>query len=352
VLDVEIRSMYPRIAAGPRVRIEQFAPFLAPHGIRWRLAPVLSDSEYLELADGTPLRKAHLIARAAWRARAQARRHAAPLELTGVYRLGAPSPVPGIDPPSRLDLYDFDDALHLGDMSAGNAMFSRVKSEPSRWGRYIAGARQVVAGNRFLADAATAAGARTVEVVPTCVDPTRYAPREPRDGETVVVGWMGSPSTVEYLDPVIEALVRLNRDRARFELRIVGGGSRAAHPWIRPVAWTEEGEPAELAGFDIGVMPLPDTPWSRGKCGYKLLQYMAAGVPAVGSPFGVNASILHGGAGVLASTTSEWMTALADLGDDLEMRRQLAQAGRDRVEASYSFQSWAPEYATLVRRLA
>jgi glycosyltransferase involved in cell wall biosynthesis len=148
--------------------------------------------------------------------------------------------------------------------------------------------------------------------------------------------------------PVFE---RLNANRVRAKLVVVGTGVNLRAPWMEHREWSLDTEQAELANFDIGVMPLPDDEWTRGKCGYKLLQYFAAAVPAVASPVGVNRSIIGSARGYLADTAGDWFRALSELINDVDLRRQMGANGRAFVEREFSYQRWAPEYAALLRQL-
>jgi glycosyltransferase involved in cell wall biosynthesis len=119
---------------------------------------------------------------------------------------------------------------------------------------------------------------------------------------------------------------------------------------IEIVNWSEASETAQLHGFDIGIMPLTDDPWARGKCGFKLIQYMACGLPVVASPVGVNCQIVeHGGNGYLAGTEAEWVSALTTLLDDAALRERLGRAGRLKVEQRYCLQKTGPELAALLQ---
>jgi len=117
--------------------------------------------------------------------------------------------------------------------------------------------------------------------------------------------------------------------------------------------WTEDTEVSLIQNMDIGVMPLPETPWTRGKCGYKLIQYMACGLPVVASPVGVNCEIVeHGVNGFLAETNEEWRSAVETLLSDADLRRRMGAAGRKKVEDSYSLQVWGPRVAQMLRQVA
>jgi glycosyltransferase involved in cell wall biosynthesis len=212
----------------------------------------------------------------------------------------------------------------------------------------------VTAGNAYLAARAEAAGCPRVERLPTVVDSLRYVPREPgKEGRAVVLGWIGSPATAHYLHALAPVVERL---QLRHEIRAVAVGARVdqvAGTPFQAVAWSEAQESALLAGFDIGIMPLPDAPWERGKCGYKLIQYMACAVPVVASPVGVNREIVQPGVnGELAEGADAWEAALSRLIADPELRQRMGSEGRRRVEDWYSLQAQAPRLVTLLQEAA
>jgi glycosyltransferase involved in cell wall biosynthesis len=211
-------------------------------------------------------------------------------------------------------------------------------------------ARLVMAGNEFLANRARRQ-ARWVEVVPTVVDTDRYLPgaRETRDGFTI--GWIGSPSTATYLRPLAEPLRRICAE-GDARVLLVGAG-KTSLPDVRAEhrEWSEATEVEDIREFDVGIMPLPDTSWARGKCGFKLIQCMACGIPVVASPVGVNADLVdHGVNGFLAATPADWIAALGRLRDDPALRRQMGDAGRTKIEHHYSLRALAPRVSSLLRR--
>lgn len=211
--------------------------------------------------------------------------------------------------------------------------------------RLMRAATIVTAGSPYLAERAKAAGARDVRVIPTAIDLAKYpaevpparVPQHGTDGRpTLVIGWIGSPATVHYLSVVTSALQEVTR-HVDLTLRVIG----AKAPCIdgvrtESVPWTDSTEAPEICRFDIGVMPLIDSAWERGKCGYKLIQYMACGLPVVASPIGVNVNLVTPGSnGLLASSTEEWTSALLSIARDLDMARAFGVAGRQRVEQRY-----------------
>ncbi|MGH2950910.1 MAG: glycosyltransferase family 4 protein [Solirubrobacterales bacterium] len=349
-ITVSAETAYPALAAGPRVRLVGFAEHLAALGVELRYRPMLTDSEYAVISApggaGAFPRKAVAIASGARRAL----RVSTDADLTLVHRLRSLTPIPGVEPLRHVDVYDFDDALFVGSTLPWNRGFSWLKREAARCRAYLGRARLVIAGNAYLADHARAWADR-VEVIPSCVEPARQPLRRHSDREVVRVGWVGSDSTAPYLDPLIPVFERLNASRQRARLVLVGAGAHLRAPWIDHRPWSAEAEVLELADFDIGVMPIPDDPWTRGKCGYKLLQFFAAGVPAIASPVGVNTELVDSERGRLASTDDEWTRALEELIGGVGVRRELGAAGRAFVEREYSYERWAPELADLFDQL-
>ncbi|WP_240466164.1 glycosyltransferase [Arhodomonas sp. KWT] len=244
---------------------------------------------------------------------------------------------------------DYDDAL-----------FHRYDRHPRALVRRLLGrkidavmrhAAVVVAGNEYLAARARKAGADRVEVIPTVVDTERYRLLPGPANEVPVVGWIGTPRTSRYLQallPVFEALQR------EVPVRFAAVGAREADFAGTPVEawpWSVETEVSSIQKFDIGIMPLQDSPWERGKCGYKLIQYMACGVPVVASPVGVNREIVtQGENGLLAETAEEWQKALQELLQRGEAgRRTMGAVGRERVEHWYSLEAQAPRFLAAVK---
>jgi glycosyltransferase involved in cell wall biosynthesis len=201
-------------------------------------------------------------------------------------------------------------------------------------------ARTVIAGNQYLADRAHAAGATDVIQIPTVVDTRRYSPRETGDcssGAAPRVVWIGQPTNVKYLEVLGPALIQL-RQQQPVVLRVIGAQATAIKGIeIEHCPWSESTEVSDLREAEIGIMPLPDQPWERGKCGYKLIQYMACGLPVLASPVGVNPDIVkHGHNGFLCDSDQDWFYYLKLLINDPELRSRMGQAGRHFVEERFS----------------
>ena len=243
---------------------------------------------------------------------------------------------------------DFDDAIfHNYDLHR-HALVRHIYGR--RIDRLMAGARLVVAGNHYLAARAIASGVNQVEVLPTVVDMSRYSPkREYVPSEKLRIVWIGSPSTVQYLKQLQNPLRELSM-RLPFILRVIGGGEFAM-PGIETevVAWSTHTEAKAVSECDVGIMPLRDSPWEQGKCAYKLIQYMACGLPTVSSPIGANRDVvIEGTTGFFADTPEVWVERLESLLRNAELRQRLGTAGRVRVENEYSLTHIAPKLIDLL----
>lgn len=252
---------------------------------------------------------------------------------------------------------DFDDAIFHNYDQHRFAWVRQVFGR--RLDGLMAGAALVVCGNPYLAQRARDAGASWVEVLPTVIDLLRY-PYPPTVSALVAkpddlprIVWIGSPSTVRYLQVLHEPLQALAKQQ-KFVLRLIGGDaiSLPGVP-LECLPWAEDTEVANLSDCDVGVMPLLDSPFEQGKCGYKLIQYMACGLPVVASPIGVNTQIVQPGVnGFLASTPEQWLAALAQLLQDSALRLQMGREGRLQVEHTYCIQQTGSKLATLLRSAA
>jgi glycosyltransferase involved in cell wall biosynthesis len=208
----------------------------------------------------------------------------------------------------------------------------------------------VTAGNEYLAQRARDAGARRVEIIPTVIDLERYTPKTDYDTQVPTIVWIGSPSTVRYLSTIAQPLAEL-ATRRKFRLRIIGGQIALPGVDVEYVPWTESGEVASIAACDIGIMPLDDSPWERGKCGYKLIQYMACGLSVVASPIGVNTKIVQEERnGYLANDAASWIERLDALLANPALREGMGRAGRRLVEERYCIQVVAPQLAEYLKQ--
>ena len=198
----------------------------------------------------------------------------------------------------------------------------------------------VIVGNAYLEARAKLAGAPETRLIPTVVDLPRYTNTNPLSKEGLTIGWIGSPSTQQYILELQEPLARICK---KFDARLllVGATRHIAAKFpgtkVEIVPWSEETEAKLIGQMDIGVMPLPDEPWEKGKCGYKLIQYMACTVPIVASPIGVNRQIVNDtGGGFLASSSEQWEEALTRLLQSSDLRNNMGRAGKIVIDNRYA----------------
>jgi glycosyltransferase involved in cell wall biosynthesis len=340
-------TKYGDAAASTRQRFLQYRPGLEEAGFQLQVSPLLDNRHILGLTAGrraNPLsigtsyaRRLSLLMANSWHADALWVQYELFPYLPAVFeRLAFRSGKPVV--------VDYDDAI-----------FHMYDSNPFLRGKLrslIAGASAITAGNDYLAEYALRWNS-DVQVLPTVVDTSLYVPARRSENAVPVIGWIGSPSTWSYtrpLLPVVEALCKTGR--AQF--LAVGGGAEAERDLFSGMElrnWAEDREIADVQSMDIGIMPLPDEPWARGKCGYKLIQYMACGLPTVASPVGVNREIvLPGKTGVLAADLEDWRIAMAQLLGDPSLRQGMGKAGRERATALYSLATQAPRVVEVMQR--
>jgi len=252
-------------------------------------------------------------------------------------------------------VFDIDDAYFAyapNESPAHPVHRRRVAARRRRLVKMVQASAVTVCGNTFLGAYARAHGARNVVVIPTCLDLAAYPPKEEEAPTVPVIGWIGSSTNLPYLTVVRPALAGLHRRGIPFVFSVV---CDRAPDWpdlpVRFRPWTADGWSTALRTFDIGVMPLFSDDWARGKCGFKLLEYLATGIPAVASPVGVNGDIVrHGENALLAATPKEWEACLERLLADPALRRRLGTAGRRTVEAHYTTEKAAAQWLALLQR--
>lgn len=251
-------------------------------------------------------------------------------------------------------IVDYDDALfHNYDLS-GNPLLRKLLG--SKIDQVMAKADAVCVGNQYLKQRALKAGVQRIYWVPTVIDLARYPVDTAKLKNTApVFGWIGSPATQSYLMMIAPALSKALA-QCGGRLVLIGANSDVLPHFagcdIELRSWSEATEVQDISNFDVGLMPLPDGPWERGKCGYKLIQYMACAVPVVASPVGANVDIVQGsGSGLLASTENEWFDALVTLATDTELCQRYGDAGRAAVENVYSLQAQLPELTRIFTTL-
>jgi len=338
-----------------RFRIEQWAGFLRGSGVELHASTLLThDQQRLLYSAASAAKKAAMLTGCIGR---RLRDLAIAKRFDAVWLHRAALPVG----PAMLErwlaktrvplIFEFDDAIYLTHTSEANRAFKALKFS-QKTAEICALSSHIVVGNGYLADYACQFN-RQVTVIPTTIDTDAYQPRSDYpDSSPVTIGWSGSGTTVAHLRTLDAAVQRLAR-QAEVRLNVMGTPSydlEGVDTFATP--WTPERELPELAKFDVGVMPLPDEEWARGKCALKALQYMALGIPTVSSPVGVNSEIIRDGEnGLLASTEDEWVEKLTMLVRDRDLRERLGRAGRRTVEEAYSAEVQAPRVLEVLHQV-
>lgn len=248
-------------------------------------------------------------------------------------------------------IVDYDDALfHQYDKHRNPLVRKLLGSKISTVMRL---SQMVITGNTYLANYAKLAGAKRVEIIPTVIDLDRYSVRSKKtESEVLTIGWIGSPTTAIYLQEIASVLANVCRDGIA-RVQLIGSGSvELAEIEPEILQWNDKTEAQLMHGFDVGIMPLPDESWARGKCGFKLIQYMACGLPVIASPVGVNSQIVEDGVnGFLAGNDQEWEEAIGRLAADKVLRKKMGKRGRAKVVSEYSLQVQAPRLVSLISEL-
>ncbi|HEV3122077.1 MAG TPA: glycosyltransferase [Isosphaeraceae bacterium] len=248
-------------------------------------------------------------------------------------------------------VFDFDDAVLYRD--SFDPRGPHCPRRAARFARTVRQADTVIAGNDFLADCALRAGARAeqIRVIPTCVAPERYPLAQHRPERAgLELAWIGSASTLQGLQQRRPLFDRLARELPGLRMRVISDRfpELGAMP-IERVAWNEATEAAELAKSDVGIAWMPDDLWSRGKCGLKVLQYQAAGLPVVANPVGVHCEMIQPRLnGFLTETDEQWVEAIRSLAQDAGLRRRMGREARAGLEVGYSVKAWAATFAAAV----
>jgi glycosyltransferase involved in cell wall biosynthesis len=364
VTDAPIRvlalSPIPEEGAGCRFRIAQFIPYLESVGFQVTLQSLFTPDFFrLVYKPGQYLRKAVTLGALSLR-RLATLASTSQYDVIFLYReifpLGPPIVERWLASRGRPPIvFDFDDAIFLPSVSDANRLIATLK-QPGKVSTIVRRSDRVIVGNDYLAAYARRFN-HAVTVIPTSVDLSRFVPRPPRAVAEVesagppVIGWIGSPTTGTYLKMLRPVFQKLAERRA-FVLRISGAADPVTIPGVQVdnVPWSLDREVELFNTCDIGVYPLPDDDWSKGKCGFKAIQFMACGVPVISSAVGVNREIIQDDVnGFLATTVEDWVTKLERLLSDIALRRRFAEAGRRTIAARYSLEVNAPKLAATLR---
>lgn len=246
-------------------------------------------------------------------------------------------------------IVDYDDAIfHHYDQSANPLIKKFLGNKIAKVMRFSG---TVVVGNQYLADYAARSGAKNIEIIPTVIDLERYPIKQNADDEQFIVGWIGTKTTFEkHLLPCKDWIKALQNQEPSIRFHIVGiTEDMDLGKNVQYIRWTEETEVAEILKMDIGLMPLQDSKWEKGKCAYKLIQYAACGIPGVASDVGMNREVtVPGETGILASADAEWIQAIKTLKSNTELRHQMGRNARKKVEERYCIQQTSTKWKEIL----
>jgi glycosyltransferase involved in cell wall biosynthesis len=341
-------SLYGQQAASHRYRLSQYVPGLAQAGIDLQIHSLLDDVYLTSRFAGLPVPWGSVL-QSAWQrlgvliskndfSGAILHCELYPLLPGSLERLLLPKPY----------IYDFDDALFLKYRQGRIRVLRPILG--SKFDKIIAGAAAVTAGNSFLTHYAQKFNSN-VNLLPTVVDTMRYKLAARSLNAEFTVGWVGSPSTAPYLAALVEPLAQLAKEGP--VRMVVVGGPAPTIPGVvvEKIAWDEASEIHQINRFDVGVMPLTDDNWARGKCAFKLIQYMACGVPVVASRVGANVDVVTPQCGFLVENATGWLSALRALRDDVPRRSQMGEAARMRIEKEYSLERNLPVLTRVIKEM-
>jgi glycosyltransferase involved in cell wall biosynthesis len=341
-------------APSQRFRVEKLLPLLGDAGIGYTLRPFMTEATWNILyRGGSRVQKVAGIVKGYAQRAYTVLFEASGYDKVFIHREAAP-----LGPPvfewylakilRKPIIYDFDDAIWIPNTSAQNRLAGFFKAFWKvaficRWSTAIS------AGNKYLAEFAKNKSAAKITIMPTVVDTVNQynSIKQQRSGK-VTVGWTGSHSTLKYLDLIIPVLQRLQMEFDFTFLVIADKNPDLPLTNVLYLPWNAATEIIDLVKIDIGVMPLTEDLWAEGKCGFKLIQYLASGIPAVAQPVGVNKEIIeHGINGFICSAPDEWYSNLKKLIEDIELRKTLGEQGRLKIVKEYSITANADKFLDL-----
>lgn len=346
---------YPHEGASNRYRVEQYLPFLGELGIRFLVRPFWCRAGFDVLyKNGYFCKKLYyFILGTFFRL----------FDILRVFRYDAvfihreAYPIFGAFFEKAVSLlrvpliFDFDDAIFLPAKSAPNNFIERFK-RPRKISEIIAMSSYVIAGNGYLADYALKFN-KNVGIIPTAIDTDAYPPKTAYDTDEVVIGWIGSATTLDFLNGLEGVFRKLLQRFKNIKIKVIGGSfhiNGLTNVISQP--WSLATEIESLKAFDIGIMPMPDNDWTRGKCGFKAILYMSIAIPCVSSPVGVNKEVIQDGSnGFLASSDEEWLDKLSLLIQSPQLRKKIGSLGRKTVEEKYSVKANAPNFLEVIKKV-
>ena len=338
-------TKYPRNAASSRLRSYQYFPYLEKNGFKVTVSPLFNEKYITQLYAKEPISKINLIS-------CYYRRFMVLLTIKKFDKIVIEKELfPYFFSWFESVLYylnvkyvvDYDDAIfHNYDLKSNRLFLFLLKNKIYNVMKYSG---TVIAGNAYLAQKANESGAKNIVNIPTVIDINNYIVKK-NEHKKVILGWIGSPSTFKYVEAILPVITALF-SKFDIEFHVIGAKNELPfHPNVKYFDWSEQTEVELIANFDIGIMPLDNSPWELGKCSYKLIQYMGCGVAVVASPIGMNTEVVtEGENGFLADTHQEWIDKLSILIENENLRHTMGHNGRQRVTAHYCVQN---SFSTLI----
>ncbi len=350
----------PARSPSQRFRFEQYLGFIEENGFEYDFSYIISAKDDLYFYQrGQYFKKLSILLKSIFK-RMYDVLHANKYDIIFVQReafmLGTPFFEKKYAAKSKL-IFDFDDALwirQISDASAPNKNLLWLKN-PAKTAQIIGCSDMVFAGNRYLANYARQYN-KQVKLVPTTIDTDYHRPdtEKKKTCDKICIGWTGSKTT---LDHFIKSLPILHKIKEKYHnkvfFKVIGDEHFQYKPLnIQGIRWTSEDEIQQLNTIDIGIMPLPNDEWAKGKCGLKGLQYMALEIPAIMSPVGINKEIIQNGQnGFLPSDEREWINAFDQVIENRLLRKKIGQAGRKTITDRYSVKAWKQRYVDYLNEL-
>lgn len=353
---MKVLFIVPYSSEGPsnRFRVEQYLPYLKENGFDYCLRPFVSSEFYkIIYKKGRFLKKFYFFLKALC-GRMRDIFLARQYDIIFIHREACPYGPPIFEwlfsKFRKPIIYDFDDAIFLQNYNLANRFYRFLKF-PSKTREIIKMSSSVIVPNIFLKEYACKFN-KYVYIIPTPIDTDKFKIAE-RPSSKLTIGWVGSFTTAPYLEVVFNPIQRLS-EKYDFVLKIVGAGNKIYIPGVKVenCDWELEKEVQDFQNIDIGVYPLIDSLWVRGKAGFKAIQYMAVGGPVVASPIGMTKELIQDGInGFLAKTEDEWVQKLSVLIEDAALRRKIGLEGRKTVEEKYSLKVNAPVLLALIKNI-
>lgn len=355
-------TLYDNIGASSRIRVYQYLPLLKEKGVSFTVRPAITNRYYKyvtgiidqkTVCDHIYMKYNQLILliKRIFEILYYAPKHDIIFIQKDYFYFGKFNLLKLLKIVNSNIIYDFDDAIFTSDSFQGLSKDKRDKL-PIKLRNIIKAAKWVITTNEYCKDFALKYN-RNVSIISGPIDTSKYKPMSKNNGHKIVIGWIGSPATTNYLYSLANVLNRLSQRYEHLVMMTIGAKNLNLNGLkIEKLDWNLENEVSSLNKFDIGIMPLADDAWTRGKGGFKLLQHMAVGVPSVASPVGINNEIISEGInGYLAHTEEEWYEKLSLLIEDKKLREKMGKAARETCLTKYSVDSGFPKLMQIFERM-